>query len=114
MSIQNVNLTPMVPTQAAAVRPAGVGERRGTPAPAERATAAPAHAAEARRAPSAASAVPAEAPAGTDPELWSVLTTEERAFFAKFHAAGPLTYGPRTASPAEQAIARGRRLDVTV
>ena len=28
-------------------------------------------------------AVPAEAPAGTDPMLWSVLTTDERTFFAK-------------------------------
>lgn len=114
MSIQNVNLTPLVPSQPAAVRPGGAGERRGMPAPAERAAAAPAQAAEARRAPSAAGAVPAEPPAGTDPELWSVLTTEERAFFAKFHAAGPLTYGPRTSSPAEKAIARGGRLDVTV
>ncbi len=60
-----------------------------------------------------ASAVPAEAPAGTDPSLWSVLTTEERNFFAKTAAMGPLTYGrikaaTNPAPPAE----RGVRLDV--
>ena len=37
--------------------------------------------------------VPAEAPPGTDPALWSVLSGEERAFFAKAGAMGPLTYG---------------------
>ena len=31
--------------------------------------------------------------AGTDPALWSVLSGEERAFFAKAGAMGPLTYG---------------------
>ncbi|HET9986184.1 MAG TPA: hypothetical protein VFQ38_21465 [Longimicrobiales bacterium] len=81
--------------------------------PARPAHAAPSKAADARSAPGAASAVPVEAPAGTDPELWSVLTTEERAFFAKFQAAGPLTYGPKTPAAAEKAIPRGGRLDVT-
>lgn len=58
-------------------------------------------------------AVPAEAPAGTDPSLWSVLTTEERNFFAKTAAMGPLTYGRIKAvtNPAPPA-ARGVRLDV--
>ena len=58
-------------------------------------------------------AVPAEAPAGTDPSLWSVLTSEERAFFAKTAALGPLTYGRIKA--AQQPVApapRGVRLDV--
>jgi len=57
--------------------------------------------------------VPAEAPAGTDPSLWSVLTTEERNFFAKTAAMGPLTYGRIKAvtNPAPPA-ARGVRLDV--
>lgn len=41
---------------------------------------------------SATGALPAEAPQGTDPELWSVLTGEERAFFAKAAQSGPLTY----------------------
>ncbi len=61
----------------------------------------------------ATSGVPAEPPAGTDPALWSVLTGEERAFFARFQSLGPLTYAPRTPSPT-QAIPRGGRLDVTV
>ena len=57
--------------------------------------------------------IPLEAPAGTDPELWSVLTSEERTFFSKIGAMGPLTYGhvlssARTDTP----IMRGGRLDV--
>jgi hypothetical protein len=70
----------------------------------------------------AGAALPAEAPAGTDPALWSVLTGEERAFFAKAAASGPLTYGrvaagvnalrgnPLAGAPA--AASRGGRLDV--
>ena len=58
-------------------------------------------------------AVPAEAPAGTDPSLWSVLTSEERAFFAKTAALGPLTYGRIKAATQPAAPApRGVRLDV--
>lgn len=58
--------------------------------------------------------VPAEAPAGTDPELWNVLTSEERNFFAKTSALGPLTYGRYKAAvnPATPPAARGIRLDV--
>ena len=66
-------------------------------------------------APSAA-AVPSQAPAGTDPELWNVLSSEERVFFAKLGAMGPLTYG-RVLSQAQQPSApsaRGGRLDVKV
>jgi hypothetical protein len=62
---------------------------------------------------SAQSTVPAEAPAGTDPSLWSVLTTEERNFFAKTAAMGPLTYGRIKAATAQTPpAARGVRLDV--
>ena len=56
----------------------------------------------------------AEAPAGTDPELWKVLSSTERSFFAKVGAMGPLTYGrvindaSRPATPAM----RGGRLDI--
>jgi len=60
--------------------------------------------------------VPTQAPPGTDPELWSVLSAEERVFFAKLGAMGPLTYG-RVLSQAQQAPApgaRGGRLDVKV
>lgn len=59
------------------------------------------------------SAVPAKAPAGTDPTLWSVLTSEERNFFAKTASLGPLTYGRiKAATPAAPPSVRGGRLDV--
>ena len=59
------------------------------------------------------SAVPAEAPAGTDPTLWSVLTADERNFFAKTAALGPLTYGRiKSVSHPAPPAARGVRLDV--
>ena len=61
----------------------------------------------------AQSTVPPDAPAGTDPSLWSVLTTEERNFFAKTAAMGPLTYGRiKAESNAAPPSARGVRLDV--
>jgi|APMI01.1.fsa_nt_gi hypothetical protein len=58
--------------------------------------------------------VPTEAPAGTDPELWNVLTSDERTFFAKSSALGPLTYGRYKAAvnPQTPPAARGVRLDV--
>jgi hypothetical protein len=61
----------------------------------------------------APSTVPAEAPPGTDPALWSVLTTEERTFFARTASLGPLTYGKIKSAtlPAPPAV-RGGRLDV--
>jgi hypothetical protein len=64
----------------------------------------------------AQSAVPAEAPAGTDPALWSILSTEERSFFAKSGAMGPLTYGRAfTDMKSSQLPAnRGGRLDVKI
>jgi hypothetical protein len=88
-----------------------IDQRRGpgtVPAPA------PAHTPNAT--PPAGAAVPTQAPPGTDPELWSVLSAEERVFFAKLGAMGPLTYG-RVLSQAQQApvpAARGGRLDVKV
>jgi len=58
-------------------------------------------------------AVPAEAPPGTDPTLWSVLTNDERAFFAKTAALGPLTYSRiKSVSQPAPPAARGVRLDV--
>jgi len=57
-----------------------------------------------------------QAPEGTDPALWSVLTNEERNFFARTASSGPLTYSkvmnfakPSTASTPP---IRGRRLDI--
>jgi hypothetical protein len=66
-------------------------------------------------------ALPSEAPTGTDPALWSVLTGEERAYFAKAAASGPLTYSRISAGvnalaghplPAPPAASLGARLDV--
>jgi hypothetical protein len=57
--------------------------------------------------------LPVEAPAGTDPELWSVLSAEERTFFAKVGSMGPLTYGHLLNSArSDQPVMRGGRLDV--
>lgn len=68
------------------------------------------------RAPAAANpaSVPVQPPQGTDPELWSVLTQDERAYFAKLGAMGPLTYGRVLSGqmPAPAPMARGGRLDV--
>ena len=64
-------------------------------------------------------ALPAEAPEGTDPELWQVLTSQERAYFARMTAMGPLTYGRGVQEPSttpngggERPVLRGGRLDV--
>jgi hypothetical protein len=61
-------------------------------------------------------AVPAEPPPGTDPALWSVLSGEERAFFAKAGAMGPLTYGRaiQDMKSSQLPVARGGRLDVKI
>jgi hypothetical protein len=58
----------------------------------------------------ATDALPVEAPPGTDPAIWAVLTTEERQFFARSSALGPITYG-RVATP-KPAVPVGGRLDV--
>ncbi len=56
--------------------------------------------------------VPAEAPPGTDPTLWSVLTTEERMFFATAQPAGPLTYGPNREGRVSSGPLLGGRIDL--
>ena len=56
----------------------------------------------------------AAAPQGTDPELWSVLTGEERAFFAKVGTLGPLTYGRVMQAQNAPPSIRGGRLDIKV
>jgi hypothetical protein len=69
-------------------------------------------------APSAAAAqsVPVDPPPGTDPALWSVLSSDERAFFAKAGAMGPLTYGRalQQMKAAPMPASRGGRLDVKI
>jgi hypothetical protein len=64
----------------------------------------------------ASTSVPVHAPPGTDPELWSVLSSEERAFFAKVGAMGPLTYGRMVSGqlPTPSHDMRGGRLNVKV
>ena len=57
--------------------------------------------------------VPAQAPPGTDPVLWGVLTAEERHYFARMQATGPLTYGPRSAN-VPPGLVRGGRIDRVV
>lgn len=60
-----------------------------------------------------AEVVPVEAPAGTDPQLWAVLTADERSFFSRMSASGPLTYGRQMAASHTQApVSRGGRIDV--
>jgi hypothetical protein len=98
--------------------PATVNDKAMRPEDARRI--APAAQSPALRAPAgtsaAAFALPAEAPAGTDPALWSILSAEERSFFAKSQAMGPLTYGRRIAEQAATSSAmpavRGGRLDI--
>jgi hypothetical protein len=104
-----------LPNVGGGVSPRGVeGEHARPAAPAPAATYTPSSRAAAA-APTAArgATLPAEAPPGTDPELWSVLTTEERTFLARSATMGPLTYG-RGAAPSAAAppAARGARLDV--
>lgn len=57
--------------------------------------------------------LPVDPPPGTDPELWSVLSSEERTFFAKVGSMGPLTYGHLlNSSRTDEPVMRGGRLDV--
>ncbi|HXT19065.1 MAG TPA: hypothetical protein VN706_25785 [Gemmatimonadaceae bacterium] len=64
----------------------------------------------------AGAGVPVEPPPGTDPALWSILSGEERAFFAKAGNMGPLTYGRAFTDmkTAQMPANRGGRLDVKI
>jgi len=56
-----------------------------------------------------------KAPDGVDQELWSVLSKEERSFFVKAGAMGPLTYGrfsQHTPQNVSAPLMRGGRLDI--
>ncbi len=55
-----------------------------------------------------------DVPPGTDPELWAVLTTEERAHFTRLRSMGPLTYNTSSNAdaPARSQARRGVRLDI--
>lgn len=115
MSINGVGgpygtIRPQVP--GAARTDAASAQRSGT---AQRAVAPAAPAAQKVTATATLSqSVAAAAPQGTDPELWSVLTQDERAYFAKLGAMGPLTYGRVLSgqmAPTTPNV-RGGRLDV--
>lgn len=98
------------------VRPGQPGQVANRPAPQAPTQSTPALRAQPSLAAPSATLSP-EAPPGTDPALWNVLTSEERAFFAKAAASGPLTYGRVAAgmsSPMAQSApaVRGGRLDV--
>jgi hypothetical protein len=85
----------------------GEGAREARPAPAV-----PAPAGESREARRAQALH--EVPGGVDPQLWSVLTSEERAFMLKAREMGPLTYRPGAPEGSGEAPIRGGRLDVRV
>jgi hypothetical protein len=63
-----------------------------------------------------ASALTPQAPEGTDPALWSILTGEERAYFANNMSSGLLTYSkvmmPNRTTASALPVARGGRVDV--
>lgn len=124
MSLSGVS-NPLLSNLGTVGRPGAAGARPGQTAPLRpdqaRGANLPAPAAALKPQPSlvaAGNTLPAEAPAGTDPALWSVLTSEERTYFAKAAAMGPLTYGRvaagvnAMASNAPAAAVRGARLDV--
>lgn len=64
----------------------------------------------------ATASVPVQPPPGTDPMLWNVLSSEERSFFAKVGAMGPLTYGRVLTGQMQPPTpdVRGGRLDFKV
>ncbi len=62
----------------------------------------------------ARNSVPLDPPAGTDPALWSVLTSEERSFFSRARSMGPLTYGPGSSGADLPGVSLGGRIDVRI
>ena len=112
------NLVPQRPDAAATA--AQIAEQRARTGLAPQAPTAAATPSSAIRVVSGAPAnvASAKAPEGTDPKLWSVLTSEERAFFAKA-SNGPLTYSRltnpnRTAGASPAMSIRGGRVDIRV
>lgn len=66
--------------------------------------------------PPAPAPIPILPPPGTDPTLWNVLNSEERAYFARVGAMGPLTYGRVLSGqmPTPTPDMRGGRVDLKV
>lgn len=110
MSIEGI--PPSLPQ--AGINPA-LGRRRAPDepvAPNPRAAETPAAAAQVQTTRPQLQAAP---PPGTDPALWSVLTSEERAFFAQAKAMGPLTYGPGARNDSGvPPVMQGGRIDVRI
>jgi hypothetical protein len=52
-----------------------------------------------------------EVPAGSDPALWSILTSEERSFFQRQAALGPITYARARPAPSSDGPI-GQRIDL--
>lgn len=105
------------PASRDAVRDTGAAGMPGAPAgaaaQAQRATT-PVPSAQPRplTAPGATDATPVEPPPGTDPQLWMVLSADERAHFARLGAMGPLTYGRTLDAQSPTSSLRGMRLDI--
>jgi hypothetical protein len=53
-----------------------------------------------------------DVPPGTDAQAWLSMSVEERAYFARLEAAGPLAYGPGQADG--EALYRGRYINIKV
>ena len=92
----------------------GIGRGAADPAVRGAGVANEAAVARAEQRPAAAGTISDAPPPGMDPVLWSVLTTEERAFYAKAHSMGPLTYRPGVEEKPTMPPVRGGRLDVRV
>ena len=121
MKINNVP-TPIIPdartartdgNAAAGANRAGSQPVRNTPArPAAPAAQSPMSRASIAQPASTADVI---APEGTDPKLWSILTSEERSYFAKSAAQGPVTYARVMMGTQDQSLSpsmRGLRLDI--
>lgn len=115
MSIYGIGY-PTRPLDNPLVRDNGQGATRGTAVQPERARPSTSPSLRPIVAPTSEPAQPAalEAPAGTDPELWKILSSEERGYFAKLGAMGPLTYGRMVDAQRAVPSVRGGRLDVKV
>ena len=59
--------------------------------------------------------LPAEAPEQTDSTLWGVLSSDERAYFARASSTGAVTYGPGSSGlQTSPAVSLGGRIDLKV
>lgn len=111
MSIDAISSTYANPALMPGMRPSPPPDETGQRLPVRQA---PEPAAQATATRASAETVPTEAPLGTDPALWSVLTSQERAFFARARTMGPVTYGPGAGRSQPTGALVGGRIDVRV